>query len=138
MPGRLLQAMDVHRPVAREAAASALESGPSINAPKPDALRFMPALNVRREEIDEMIRILANLLGRIFRQWRVEGEVGHRNGRRPDRLAGRAVTSFLAVVYQKRVRWRNGNVPSRKSQHVPDSARRPRSPRRLEDPGVSR
>jgi len=30
-------------------------TGLLLNAPKPDALRFMPALNVTRPEIDQMI-----------------------------------------------------------------------------------
>ena len=30
-------------------------TGLLLNAPKPDALRFMPALNVTRAEIDRMI-----------------------------------------------------------------------------------
>jgi acetylornithine/N-succinyldiaminopimelate aminotransferase len=29
-----------------------------INAPRPDCLRFMPALTVTHDEIDQMIRIL--------------------------------------------------------------------------------
>jgi acetylornithine/N-succinyldiaminopimelate aminotransferase len=33
-----------------------------VNAPQPDALRFMPALNVTREEIIEMIEGLDAIL----------------------------------------------------------------------------
>ena len=34
------------------------DRGLLINAPRPDSLRFMPALNVSRDEIDEMLRLL--------------------------------------------------------------------------------
>ena len=37
-------------------------AGLLLNAPRPDALRFMPALNVSRDEIWEMIRILDQVL----------------------------------------------------------------------------
>jgi acetylornithine/N-succinyldiaminopimelate aminotransferase len=36
-----------------------------LNAPRPDALRFMPALNVTREEIAEMIAKLDAILGKL-------------------------------------------------------------------------
>jgi acetylornithine/N-succinyldiaminopimelate aminotransferase len=36
----------------------AMERGLLINAPRPDTLRFMPALNVTREEIDRMLALL--------------------------------------------------------------------------------
>src|SRR2546421_7053210 len=38
-------------------AAKAFEQGVLINAPRPDALRFMPALNVTLGEIDQMIAV---------------------------------------------------------------------------------
>jgi acetylornithine/N-succinyldiaminopimelate aminotransferase len=47
---------------AGEVAAAALDHGLLINAPRPDTLRFMPALTVSREEIDRMIEILARCL----------------------------------------------------------------------------
>jgi 4-aminobutyrate aminotransferase-like enzyme len=34
-----------------------------VNAPRPDTLRFMPALTVSRAEIDEMLAILTVSLG---------------------------------------------------------------------------
>ena len=43
------------RPIAASIVAQALERGLLLNAPQPDALRFMPALNVTRAEIAEMI-----------------------------------------------------------------------------------
>jgi len=41
----------------------ARERGLLINAPRPDALRFMPALTVTRAEIDRMVELLAPCLG---------------------------------------------------------------------------
>jgi acetylornithine/N-succinyldiaminopimelate aminotransferase len=40
----------------------AFEHGLLLNAPRPNVLRFMPALNVTRDEIDEMARRLEGLL----------------------------------------------------------------------------
>jgi acetylornithine/N-succinyldiaminopimelate aminotransferase len=42
--------------------AAALERGLLLNAPRPDSLRFMPALNVSVAEIDEMLGILETVL----------------------------------------------------------------------------
>jgi acetylornithine/N-succinyldiaminopimelate aminotransferase len=42
--------------------AQALEAGLLLNSPQPDALRFMPALNVSRAEIAEMIDALDAIL----------------------------------------------------------------------------
>ena len=42
--------------------AAAREAGLLINAPRPDCLRFMPALTVTRDEIDQMLAILAEVL----------------------------------------------------------------------------
>ena len=35
-----------------------MDHGLLINAPRPDTLRFMPALNVTRDEIDQMLVLL--------------------------------------------------------------------------------
>jgi acetylornithine/N-succinyldiaminopimelate aminotransferase len=43
------------RPIAAAIVAQAFEAGTLLNAPQSDALRFMPALNVTRAEITEMI-----------------------------------------------------------------------------------
>ena len=50
--------------------AEAFDAGLLINAPRPDTLRFMPALNVTRDEINQMIGILRKSLmqERIERQ----------------------------------------------------------------------
>ena len=59
----LLLALELGRPVAAQVVAAALARGLLINAPRPTALRFMPALNVTRQEIDEMIGILREAIG---------------------------------------------------------------------------
>jgi acetylornithine/N-succinyldiaminopimelate aminotransferase len=51
----LLLALDLKLPIGAAIVAQALESGLLLNSPQPDALRFMPALNVSRAEILEMI-----------------------------------------------------------------------------------
>jgi acetylornithine/N-succinyldiaminopimelate aminotransferase len=61
----LLLALDLKRPIAAAIVALALEDGVLLNAPRPDALRFMPALNVTREEIMEMIAHLDVTLGKL-------------------------------------------------------------------------
>jgi acetylornithine/N-succinyldiaminopimelate aminotransferase len=61
----LLLALDLKRPIAAAIVALALEDGVLLNAPRPDALRFMPALNVTREEIIEMIAHLDVTLGKL-------------------------------------------------------------------------
>src|SRR3954462_716365 len=58
----LLLALDVVRPIAPSIVAHAFELGLLLNAPRPDALRFMPALNVTREEISLMIDCLDAIL----------------------------------------------------------------------------
>jgi acetylornithine/N-succinyldiaminopimelate aminotransferase len=61
----LLLALDLKRPIAAAIVALALEDGVLLNAPRPDALRFMPALNVTREEIARMIGYLDSVLGKL-------------------------------------------------------------------------
>ncbi len=51
----LLLALDLKHPIGASIDAQALADGVLLNSPQPDALRFMPALNVTREEITEMI-----------------------------------------------------------------------------------
>jgi acetylornithine/N-succinyldiaminopimelate aminotransferase len=58
----LLLALDLLQPIASDLAKRALERGLLINAVRPATLRFMPALNVKREEIDKMLRILRELI----------------------------------------------------------------------------
>jgi acetylornithine/N-succinyldiaminopimelate aminotransferase len=51
----LLLALDLKLPIGPALVAQALPAGLLLNSPQPDALRFMPALNVTRAEISEMI-----------------------------------------------------------------------------------
>jgi acetylornithine/N-succinyldiaminopimelate aminotransferase len=59
----LLQALELKSKDAKKVAAAALDHGLLVNAPRPDTLRFMPALTVSRDEIDEMVAILKTSLG---------------------------------------------------------------------------
>jgi acetylornithine/N-succinyldiaminopimelate aminotransferase len=54
----LLVALALQGQDAVKVARAALERGLLINAPRPDTLRFMPALTVSRDEIDRMIDLL--------------------------------------------------------------------------------
>jgi acetylornithine/N-succinyldiaminopimelate aminotransferase len=58
----LLLALDLKREVASEVVDRALACGLLINAPRPDSLRFMPALTVTDDEISQMIDILDGTL----------------------------------------------------------------------------
>jgi acetylornithine/N-succinyldiaminopimelate aminotransferase len=59
----LLQALELKGRDAKKISAAALDHGLLVNAPRPDTLRFMPALNVSRAEIDEMLALLGTSLG---------------------------------------------------------------------------
>jgi acetylornithine/N-succinyldiaminopimelate aminotransferase len=61
----LLLALDTKHPIAGSIVMQAFEDGVLLNAPRSDALRFMPALNVRREEIAGMIDALDAILTRM-------------------------------------------------------------------------
>jgi acetylornithine/N-succinyldiaminopimelate aminotransferase len=61
----LLLALDLKHPIAASIVAQAMSDGVLLNAPQPDALRFMPALNVAREEIDAMIDCLDAILAKM-------------------------------------------------------------------------
>ncbi len=58
----LLLALDLKQEIADTLVAQAQADGLLLNAPRPDTLRFMPALNVGEEEIDRMIDILRGSL----------------------------------------------------------------------------
>lgn len=58
----LLRALDLKRDIATEVAAQSLARGLLINAPRPDSLRFMPALTVTDAEIEQMSEILDTVL----------------------------------------------------------------------------
>ena len=60
----LLLALDLKLPIGTAIVAQAFEAGLLLNSPQPDALRFMPALNLTRQEIAEMIDQLDAILTR--------------------------------------------------------------------------
>src|SRR5262249_36733630 len=61
----LLQALALGQPVAAEVAAKAFEAGLLLNAPRLDSLRFMPSLTVTQAEIEQMVAILDEVLGKM-------------------------------------------------------------------------
>ena len=61
----LLLALDLKLPIGASVVAQALQDGVLLNSPQPDALRFMPALNVTRAEISGMIDCLDAILTRM-------------------------------------------------------------------------
>ncbi len=60
----LLLALDLKHPIGASIVAQTFGEGVLLNAPRPDTLRFMPALNVTRDEISEMIDRLDAILTR--------------------------------------------------------------------------
>jgi acetylornithine/N-succinyldiaminopimelate aminotransferase len=54
----LLLALELGREIGSQVVEAALTRRLLINSPRPASLRFMPALNVARAEIDEMTGIL--------------------------------------------------------------------------------
>lgn len=58
----LLLALDLKLPIGADIVAQAFANGVLLNSPQPDALRFMPALNVTKEEISMMIDCLDAIL----------------------------------------------------------------------------
>jgi acetylornithine/N-succinyldiaminopimelate aminotransferase len=61
----LLLALDLKHPIAASIVAQAFADGVLLNAPRPDTLRFMPALNVRKGEIADMIDALDAILTKM-------------------------------------------------------------------------
>jgi acetylornithine/N-succinyldiaminopimelate aminotransferase len=61
----LLLALDLKRPIGPSIVAAALHDGLLLNAPRQDTLRFMPALNVTRDDITQMIAQLDGILGKL-------------------------------------------------------------------------
>lgn len=64
----LLRALKLGRPIGPQIVELARDMGPVgllLNSPRPDLLRFMPALNVSTEEIDQMIAMLAEVLEKL-------------------------------------------------------------------------
>jgi acetylornithine/N-succinyldiaminopimelate aminotransferase len=61
----LLLALDLKRPIGASIVAQAFEAGVLLNSPQPDALRFMPALNVSRDEINAMVDCLDTIFTNV-------------------------------------------------------------------------
>ena len=61
----LLVALDLKRDVADLVANHARDAGLLLNAPRPQTLRFMPALTVSFEEIDAMLEMLNEILAEL-------------------------------------------------------------------------
>jgi acetylornithine/N-succinyldiaminopimelate aminotransferase len=61
----LLLALDLGQPIGTDIVTRAREAGLLINSPRPDTLRFMPALNVTRNEIEQMIAMLDQALAQL-------------------------------------------------------------------------
>ena len=61
----LLLALELRHPIAGSIVAQAFDDGVLLNAPRPDTLRFMPALNVTKSEIAAMIDCLDAILTKM-------------------------------------------------------------------------
>src|SRR5215475_195921 len=61
----LLLGLNLKLPIGAAVVQEAFEAGLLVNSPRPDALRFMPALNVTREEVAEMIDGLDGILTKV-------------------------------------------------------------------------
>jgi len=55
----LLLALDLAAPLGPAVVQAAFDRGLLLNSPRPELLRFMPALNVSEDEIDEMLSVLS-------------------------------------------------------------------------------
>lgn len=62
----LLIAIDLGRDVAGKVVDAARDEGLLLNAPRPNLLRLMPALNVTAEEVDTMLQITDRCLQRVL------------------------------------------------------------------------
>jgi acetylornithine/N-succinyldiaminopimelate aminotransferase len=58
----LLLALELGREIGSQVVQAALQRGLLINSPRPASLRFMPALNVTRAEIGEMLGALRDAI----------------------------------------------------------------------------
>jgi acetylornithine/N-succinyldiaminopimelate aminotransferase len=62
----LLRALDLKRDAGPQIVEAARARGLLLNAPRPDSLRFMPALTVSEAEVDQMLGILADLMMELW------------------------------------------------------------------------
>ena len=61
----LLVALDLKKDIAAKVVELARDDGLLLNAPRPNLLRFMPALNLSREQTDTMLTMLEDVLRRV-------------------------------------------------------------------------
>ena len=61
----LLVALDLKKEIAPKVVEIARDNGLLLNAPRPNLLRFMPALNLSREEIDIMLAMLEDVVRQV-------------------------------------------------------------------------
>ena len=66
----LLVALDLKRDIAARMVEIARDDGLLLNAPRPNLLRFMPALNLSQEETDSMLLTLEGALRKVAQAWR--------------------------------------------------------------------
>lgn len=62
----LLLALDISHEMGTQIVAQAMGKGLLLNSPKPDTLRFMPALTIEEAEINQMIDILDSVFGELL------------------------------------------------------------------------
>ena len=94
MRGRgLLLALELKGTTRRKVARSAMDRGLLLNAPRPDTLRFMPALNVTRNEIERDARAAG--VGAATRA--THGGPGGRGGRGPGGRVTRSCTGEMQM-----------------------------------------
>jgi acetylornithine/N-succinyldiaminopimelate aminotransferase len=63
----LLLALDLGKEISKPIATQAMAEGLLLNAPRPATLRFMPALNITREEIDQMMQIIRRVVSSLIK-----------------------------------------------------------------------
>ncbi len=61
----LLVALDLKKEIAPKVVEIARDNGLLLNAPRPNLLRFMPALNLSLEETDTMLAMLEDVLRQV-------------------------------------------------------------------------
>ncbi len=64
----LLVALDLKRDIAEEVSNLARDAGLLLNAPRPNLLRFMPALNLTTDQIDLMLGMLDNVINKATKE----------------------------------------------------------------------
>ena len=62
----LLVGFEMNQDIAGEIVAKSLSDGLLINAVRPNMIRFMPPLNVTRDEVDESIKIIKKSINSII------------------------------------------------------------------------